>query len=166
MTVSICFENPVDVGFLRSDVSRAVNAPPFVVRQLDEIELKFLESWAGRTYYVTWDKIRNASAEAADNDWDGYGARPANMMAVDHALRFLRYVPAGLPDPDVSIDPDGEVSLEWYRAPRKTFSVSIGRDGRLSYAGLFGGSTLHGTEAYFADELPGEIRSGLRRVFQ
>jgi len=163
---AICLEDPADVGFLRADVSRAVSPQAAdLAKKFEEVERRFLETWAGRVYHITRERIRVALAEAADSNWDGYGSRAANRMAVEHAMRFLWHIPAGLPEPGVGIDPDGEISLEWYKSPYRRFSVSVGRDGRLSFAGLFGRSSIHGTEAYFVDELPVEIRSGLRRIF-
>lgn len=164
---TICLEDPSDVGFFANDgISRAVSDSGSVpARQLKDVEVRFLESWAGRSYSVAQRSLSCAATEALAGNWDGYGARAVDLMAVNHALRLLRHIPAGLPAPHVAIDPDGEVSFEWHREPRSVFSVSVGPDGQLSYAGLFGRSTVRGFEAYFAGDLPSEIRSGLRRVF-
>jgi len=163
---SICLDDPADVGFFPSDASNAVSEPARTLAlQLREIERGFRDTWVGRAYEVALSNMWSALLEARESNWDGYGARPANWASAPHALRFLQRVPAGLPPPAVNVDPDGEIGLEWRAAPRRVFSVSIGPDGRLSYAALFGRSSIHGTEAYFADRLPSELHSALCRVF-
>lgn len=107
--------------------------------------------------------LQKAYSEASVEDWDGYGARPADPAGYHRAAAFLRALPVTVPDPDITVDPDGEIALTWHRAPRLVFSVSIGR-GAVSYAGLFGGSTTHGTEP-FTDELPRAIEVNLARLF-
>jgi len=52
----------------------------------------------------------------------------------------------------------------WHRSPRMVFSVSIGQTGNLSYAGVFGQNTTHGTET-FVDDVPKTIEAGLARLF-
>jgi hypothetical protein len=64
----------------------------------------------------------------------------------------------------VGADPDGEISFEWYRGPRRILTLSIGADRRLSYAGLFGSSKVNGVE-YLRDELPEPVVANLRRLF-
>jgi hypothetical protein len=102
--------------------------------------------------------------ETASENWDGYGARALDGAAYKHAKAFLSALPITTPDPDVAADPDGEVSFTWYRDPRRVFSVSIGGSGRVSYAGLFGSSTVHGTE-FFDDALPEPVEANLARLF-
>ncbi len=86
------------------------------------------------------------------------------QRAID-MLRGLLLISGELPG--VSIDPDGEVSLEWYREPRRVFSVSVGANGELNYAGLFGGSRVHGVEIHTieGEEIPSAIRAGIQRVY-
>lgn len=117
---------------------------------------------------VTWSKrhwdLDTACAEAATPDWDGQGAKPVLEQTYRLASRFLAILPRNVPHPDVSIDPDGEVSMTWRRATKQFFSVSVGPNGRLSFAGIFGESNFHGTE-YFLDEIPATVKAALIRVF-
>lgn len=164
---TICLEDPADVGFFSADGSCAISEPAkSMARQFHEVERRFLETWAGRAYQEAINDLRSAAAEASSDDWDGYGSRAVSLRSVRQALRFLKHIPSGLPAPHVSIDPDGEVSFEWRPAPHRAFSISIGENGSLTYAALFGkNSRQHGTEAYFADRPPAEIHSAICRVF-
>src|SRR5688572_9463474 len=67
-----------------------------------------------------------ASAEAAADNWDGYGGRAVTYGVKLRAQAFLDALPAGVPLPSIAVDPDGEIAFEWYLGPRQVFSVSVG----------------------------------------
>jgi len=86
-----------------------------------------------------------------------------NVDSLIKAFQFVRSLPDDISMPDVSVDPDGEVALEWYKNPRWVFSVSVGADGTLTYAGIWENTETHGSSKW--DEiLPQEIVNGIRRV--
>lgn len=110
-------------------------------------------------------ELEEVVSEAAGPNWDGYGARAIDPRAVQEAERFLSALPTTTPVPEVSVDPDGEVSISWNLDSDWVFSVSIGPAGRLSYAGLFGTSKAYGTEWFF-DEIPEAILDNITRLFK
>lgn len=106
----------------------------------------------------------NILEECAYPNWDGYGAVPIDKESYHESLRFIQDLPKSLPSPEVTIEPDGEIAFEWSNNKRRIFSVSIGRNGELTYAGLYGYNKAHGTE-FFGDELPKIILEGILRVY-
>jgi hypothetical protein len=107
----------------------------------------------------------NAEAAAAlVRGWDGYDADPIDAKAYHHAQYFLSLLPTLTPVPEVSIDPDGEVSFSWDLDRDWVLSVSVGADGRLSYAGLFGSSKTYGTE-WLGSEIPATILGNITRLY-
>ena len=110
-----------------------------------------------------FEALKQAFVEATSENWDGEGGEPADAMSYRFALLFLQNLPGWAANPGASVDPDGEISLEWDWGRRSVFSVSIGRDGTLTYAGLFGVSKQHGVES-FADDIPEGILSGIDRA--
>lgn len=111
---------------------------------------------------------RRAALEAAWGEfsirgWDGYGAEPVSSEAYAMAKALLETLPVDAPTPEISADPDGEISFDWYRGPDKVFSVSVGGSGMLSYAGLFGRNNAHGTEWYDGG-LPEVVAFNLARL--
>lgn len=110
-------------------------------------------------------ELEEVARAAAVANWDGYGARAVDPRAVQEAERFLNALPTTTPIPEVSVDPDGEVSISWNLDSNWVFSVSIGPTGRLRYAGLFGTSKAHGTEWFF-DEIPEAILDNITRLFK
>ena len=108
-------------------------------------------------------ELAAVAKDAVVPNWDGYGARAIDPRAYQEAERFLTALPTTTPVPEISVDPDGEVAISWNLDPTWVFSVSIGRAGRLSYAGLFGTSKAYGTE-WFLNEIPEAILDNITRV--
>ena len=106
--------------------------------------------------------------ECSSENWDGYDSNPISEEAFEQAQSFLYTVmnenQLNVPIPDISADPDGDISLEWRKEHRFTFVVSINGQGLISYAGLFGKNKIHGTE-YFGQEIPPSIIFNLRRLY-
>ncbi len=126
-------------------------------------ELRRANAQTGRRAEVETALSAVCRAASADN-WDGYGAKAVNFATRRQAERFLDILPATVPAPDIGVDPDGEVSFEWHRAPRLVFSISVGDASELSYAGLFGTATAHGRDQ-FIDGLPTAVMENLRRLY-
>ncbi len=83
--------------------------------------------------------------------------RPAIPASTYHyAIAFLSAVPSELELPVVSQDRDGDIYCEWDQGPRRVFSVAVGRDGTMHYAGLFGHKSVHGSEV-LSETLPPPI---------
>lgn len=112
---------------------------------------------------IAFESLDNAYREAGSHDWDYEGGAPADAMSYRYACLLLRQLPAWVQNPEASVDPDGEISLDWYRGRGWAFSVSVGRDGTLSYAALFGASSQRGVES-FVGEIPENILASLRRA--
>lgn len=97
-----------------------------------------------------------------------HGADPESIHVtretVRRAVAFAWSLPRSLPTPEVSADPDGEISFDWLGASGTMFSVSINDRGRLAFAGRFSEkSKLHGTEE-FVDACPSEVLRGIEKV--
>lgn len=85
--------------------------------------------------------------------WDAYGAEAVTRATYERAASFLDTLRPSVPMPDIGADPDGEITFDWYRDADQVFSASIDASGRMSYAGLFGKSKVHGTEWYTGEHL-------------
>jgi hypothetical protein len=153
-------------GFLSAHTDRGVSEEAKEIRdRVERVLDDMLQSLSlGESYRDAVSALYDIAGCSVVPNWDGYGAIPVSPLAVGHALRFLRTLPPMLRTPDLSVDPDGEISFEWYFEPRRVLSISVGPHGELSYAGLFGRSDAHGTE-YFGDELPKPIMDNLSRLF-
>jgi hypothetical protein len=84
---------------------------------------------------------------------------------VELAKRFLLAWPKALPMPELALDSDGEVLLDWAGSNRRLVSVSLRSDGRVAYASqLSPRRTAHGTDA-FNDTVPEAVVDAVRALF-
>ena len=148
--------------------------PPIVERALSDAGLRLRSFLVDATDFsgsVSLGEPRSRAREALDEaflqatdaNWDGEGAPAADLLGYAYARNFLALLPSSTPNPEAYVDPDGEICFEWYYGPRSVFSVSIGRDGTLTYAGLFGTSKNHGVEP-FTDAIPNAIATNIGRA--
>lgn len=84
--------------------------------------------------------------------------------AFDVALGLLNSLPPLIPLPDVEIEPDGQLALDWHVSPRRVLSLSVGPQGTIGFAALLGSEPVHGRTA-FAGTLPRTVRHLLDRLF-
>ncbi len=71
--------------------------------------------------------------------WDGGEAFPVDRAAMALAVAFVRALPDDCEMPQVAVDPDGAVSLDWMRSRHRMLSVSFaGNSDRLAYAWIDG----------------------------
>ncbi len=143
---------------------RALSEEARVIREMTIAASDFPESMAvGEPKRSAQESLDVAYAAAQEDDWDGIGSAHVEPSTYAYATQFLRMLPTSTPSPDISIDADGEILFEWDQGRRHIFSVTIGRDGTLTYAGLFGYRKTHGTE-HFRAALPLVIQDCLSRV--
>lgn len=108
-------------------------------------------------------ELENVAFDCAHPGWDGYGAEAVSVDAYQAAERFIRALPLGIPQPELSADPDGWVTFEWRKSSRRTLLVSVRPGYALDYAALIGTAKTHGSEPFFG-ELPEMLKTLIRRV--
>lgn len=81
-----------------------------------------------------------------------------------HAKRFIDLLPPNWPTPEIGLDPDGEVSFEWYKTPDKLLAISVSREGDLHFAGRFGVVEKDYGTKHLNEAIPLEILAHLRKV--
>jgi len=110
-----------------------------------------------------FNELLEVFEKSKQSGWDGDSAEPVSQETFLNAFRFLESLPLGVQAPSVGVEPDGHVTLEWYKAPRHTLSVSVSPEGFLYYSALMGLRKTNGSEPFFGDapkiilELVGKI---------
>jgi len=117
----------------------------------------------GSTRQEAYKQLYQVFEECRDSGWDGYGAEPISFETYEKAKQFVAALPRSISAPQISVEPDGEISFEWYSNPSRVFSVSVSPKNELNYAGLFGASRAYGTEVFY-DEIPEVVLVNIRRV--
>lgn len=92
----------------------------------------------------TFQELRKTLEECSLEGWDGERAKPVTKEVLRNTEVFLWSFPLGIESPEISAEPDGAVSLEWYRSPSRIISVSINPDGWMYYAVVIGTAEDHG----------------------
>jgi hypothetical protein len=105
---------------------------------------------------LAFEDLAEVWEECRRPGWDGYNALPVDQATLAAAYTLIETLPIGFPRPSISAEPDGQLTLEWRKAPRRILSISVDPDGYLHYAGVFGTNKRYGTLTYFStapDEL-------------
>ena len=97
--------------------------------------------------------------------WDGGDAVAIEQLTYHNAWRFIEALPLGYPLPSAGAEPDGHLTFEWYRDPRRTLSVSVSPEGMLHYSALFDDDDPRGSCPFFG-EIPETVLFFIRRVLQ
>lgn len=82
----------------------------------------------GQRQAALFDKIIEARAVAAQDNWDNDGASAVDQQTVDAAIRVLHALPESLPAPEITPETTGEIAFEWYRDRDNVAVVTIHRD--------------------------------------
>ena len=136
----------------------------FVASQVEQGRRLLQDSYAfGMRAKGVFGELSQTVEECSEPNWDGYGAQPVSDGTYHLAHKFLEALPLGTPAPSIGAEPDGHLTVEWYRSPRRMLSVSISPEGELHYAALLGDSKAYGTEPFFG-EAPRAIVDLIHRV--
>jgi len=157
---------PDNKNFLAFPINRGVSEDSIALqKQATDILEDFAQSVTiGEYYRETRQSLAKSTEECSVENWDGYGAKAIDSSSYVNAIYFSQLLPVNIPIPEIYVDPDGEVTFEWYTGPRQVFSVTMGSNNELIYAGLFGANKTHGTEC-LDDELHETILNNIHRVF-
>jgi hypothetical protein len=110
-----------------------------------------------------FEELLKTFEECREPNWDGYGAQAVREETYHLAHQFLAALPLSIPVPSIGAEPDGHLTVEWYRSPQRTLSVSISPDGDLHYAALLGSAKTCGTEP-FTGAVPKVVADLIHRV--
>ena len=110
-----------------------------------------------------YDELEEVYRQCRGSNWNAHGAEPVEVETLRNAQRFIETLPPGYPLPSAGAEPDGQITLEWYRATNWLLTVSVSREGTLYYAALLGEEDPRGT-CRFEGEVPETILYWIRRV--
>ena len=110
--------------------------------------------------YAELDEVDQACRHP---DWLAGDADAVKPETLGHAHRFLEALPPEYPLPSVGSEPDGHITLEWYRATNRLLSVSVSPEAMLYWAALVGDEDPRGS-CRFDGDVPETILYWIRRV--
>ena len=114
----------------------------------------------GERYFSALFELLELFAEAkAEEDNE-----PVDVRIFSRARDLLDRLPHGFAIPEVGLDPDGEIALDWMREDRTMVSLSVGASGALSYAARLRDRTAHGI-IELDDGFPAALTELLRNLY-
>jgi hypothetical protein len=102
-------------------------------------------------------QLQQLEGEYSEPDWDGEGAEAVSSFTVFRAELFIRSLPESLQPPELSVEPDGAIALEWMPSKYRTFSISVGEGDRIAYAWVDGTDRGHAVARLVEGEIPSKI---------
>jgi hypothetical protein len=131
-----------------------------VARQVKTAFEKSLEHYLETRLELLFPEIENLHVVSDET------STPVDPDTIRAAKQFAYSLPRFGPLPEVSADPDGEVSFDWAGPSGEMFSVSVNKQNRLAYAGWFGEkSRIHGIEQ-LAEGCPQQIVRGIEKAIR
>lgn len=157
MIVAMAISASIYAGTLAIPSRGASEVAKYVSSSADK-KRKHLQSsvFFGLKINKSFEELQMVFQDCRAANWDGYQAEPVTLETINLAKQFIEAMPLGAPSPSVGAEPDGQITLEWYRSPRQILSVSVSEAGELHYAALFGTRKAYGTEP-FIGEVPERI---------
>lgn len=140
--------------------SRGSHALSEEAASLEEKVVSALKQIRHERHRAVWYDLMHLCEEERE---DGEAPFLADSLAM--ARRFLSVLPSAFPEPEVDLDPDGEVRFDWLLSRQRMFSVSFGPDGFANYAGLMDGSSFYGREE-IGSEFPPRFAAHFRQLFE
>ncbi len=151
------------LGSRWTDVAVGPEARMLWSQHQDAVEVFFRSEFLAGPLAASITELDELLSECSAEDWDGFGAMKASVDSYFNVRRLLEMLPARFQPPEISVDPDGEFGLDWLADQDYVFSISVGDDGRLSYAGRFGSGKFLGRE-YLGDVIPTPILLGIQQI--
>jgi hypothetical protein len=110
-----------------------------------------------------YDELEAVYEECRSLRGEVHGSQPVQPETRELAQQFIEALPPESRLPSIGAEPDGQLTLEWYRATNWLLSVSVGPDGLLHWAALLGDEDPRGS-CRFEGAVPETILYWIHRV--
>jgi hypothetical protein len=121
----------------------------FIRNEVTKVDEKLQSSYKlGMAGKGIINELYNSYIESSIPNWDGFGANPVSEASFEFSKDFIKRLPLNIEPPAICVDPDGHLTMEWYRNQRWTLSISFDPEGKIHFAALFGQDKIFGTVAY------------------
>ena len=104
----------------------------------------------------SFNELASVCAATGNREWTTAGAKPVDETTFENAATFLKALPLGIIQPEISAHPDGEVEFEWFKSPDRVLTVSIGRS-YINFAALRGAAAPVSGRTLFGGSIPASV---------
>jgi len=103
--------------------------------------------------------------ECSESNWDGYNAEAVTSSDLISAQIFLNKLPNDIIKPEICPEPGGRIGFSWEHKDKVSFTISVGKDDKLIYAGNVQNNMTHGDE-HFNDENFKSLMNKIRKMYK
>jgi len=97
--------------------------------------------------------------------WDGGESLPVDRQAIARAAAFIRALPEEFDIPEVGVDPDGSVTLDWIASRHRMLTLGVaGNSDRLAYAWIDGTDRGHAVARFDKNVVPARLMQAILAV--
>lgn len=119
----------------------------FVAQEREKIfETLQMSNVLGFAAKGTFQQLDEIFEECSSDGWDGERAKSISGEVLQCAKTFLKSFPLGVEAPEVGAEPDGAITLEWYKSLDRVISISINPGGWLYFAAIIGTKKRNGVD--------------------
>lgn len=109
--------------------------------------------------------LHGLSRDHGVEGWDGGQAKPVDYEAIARAAAFVRALPEGCEMPEVAVEPDGAVALDWMPSRHRLLSISVsGAHDRLAYAWIDGTNRGSAVSRFDGSAIPSGLLQAIETV--
>ena len=109
-------------------------------------------------------ELNHIIQECSEPNWDAYGALPVDKDSIERVKKMIDMLPEGFPNPELGIDPDGEITFEWYKSRRETINLWGSRNGFCYCAYLQNDKSSHGREPMSDFKIPVVLQELIKSI--
>lgn len=81
-----------------------------------------------------------------------------------HALEFLQKLPREVPLPEVIVESENEIGMDWDEGRNRVLSLTVRDTPLIGFAGLFGAEPVHG-RVVLGEEIPDTLRFFFAKLY-
>jgi hypothetical protein len=142
-----------------SDEASAIRGSALEVLEIVEASISLFGQKA-----AVISKIWAAFEEAGEDNWDGEGGQGMDVLSALRAADLIRALPDNFPLPEITVEPDGEISFDWIESRNRLFSLSVGTGDRLAFAWVDGSESGHGVARARGATVPSRILNEVAEI--
>lgn len=102
--------------------------------------------------------------ECSESGWSGEKSDPITPESIDAGYKLICQLPEDVPSPAVGAIPEGLLTFEWYRGPKRIVMVVANSNNGVDYAIRRGDEIFHGSAPFFG-QLPETVLHQIRELF-
>jgi len=145
------------------DMPKGVSDAAFITDSCyAEIQLQSQQTTTGFNHELE-ALLATALQEGNSDEWLKDGNKPIQASTIMFAKSFIESLPVSFQSPTIEPEPDGDISIEWYKEKRRLLSASINSVGSIEWAALLGSEDPRGT-INFTGKAPETILFHLSRI--